>query len=92
MYKIVHNGELKAVCDAPRYVKKKPQTGALIETTADDAEYVAVFGTAYPIGEVLISEVDGGMFNFAEYVHQNSYEATIASLEDAMCEIDTGEE
>ena len=92
MYKIVHNGEVKAICDAPRYVKVKPRSGALIETTADDAEFVAVHGTPYPISEVAISEVDGGMFGFDEYVHMNDYKSTIASLEDAMCEIDSIEE
>ena len=90
MYKIIHNGELKAVCDSPRYVRKKPETGAYIVTTADKAEAVAVQGEPLPINEVIICEVDGGLFNFNEYVHKGKYDSDIATLEDAICEIDEG--
>ena len=37
MYKIISAGTIVALCDAPRYVTRNPDTGALVETTAEDA-------------------------------------------------------
>ena len=47
MYKIISAGKIVALCDAPRYVTRNPDTGALVETTAEDAIGVSVAGTLY---------------------------------------------
>ncbi|MBQ7609096.1 MAG: hypothetical protein IJU76_14195 [Desulfovibrionaceae bacterium] len=100
MYQIVSNGEVVALCDKPRYVRVKPQSGAYIETDAEHAEALAVNGVLYslpdktPIGDApvaFVSSVDGGNFVFDNYVPASKYAASIAALEDAMCEIDTVE-
>ena len=37
MYKIISAGKIVALCDAPRYVTRNPDTGALVEATAEEA-------------------------------------------------------
>ena len=49
MYAIVVKGEIIAMQDAPRYVKRNPETGALIECNREEAEGIAANSTAYNI-------------------------------------------
>lgn len=73
MYKIISAGKIVALCDAPRYVTRNPDTGALVETTAEDAIGVSVAGTLYNLNggsgipdapEAVVSEVEGGEMVF----------------------------
>jgi len=47
MYEIISGGVLIALCETPRYIKRKEKTGAYIEATAEDAEGIAVGGDIY---------------------------------------------
>ena len=46
---IVSNGELVGICDALRFVKKNPKSGAYIQTTEENAEGIAVRGMLFNI-------------------------------------------
>mgnify|MGYP006873033148 FL=1 len=94
-------GKVIAIFDQPRYVRKKPQTGAYIQCKEVDAEALVVNNEFYNLKgktiipdrpEVSITLVDGGEYLFSEYINKNTYQADMASIEDALCEIDmTGE-
>ena len=98
MYKVVSEGQLIAICEEPRYVMKKPSTGAWIQTDAEHAEAIAVKGNLYgfrdhevegrPKADVF--EVDGGSWISDNYVQEGDYKAAIAALETALCDIDAG--
>lgn len=47
MHKIISNGEIIALCDVPRYIRRKAETGAYVEATAEDAQGIAVMGAPY---------------------------------------------
>ena len=101
MYAIISNGDLIALCDKPRYVRKNPSSGAYMQASREDAEAVAVNGTLYNINggnavegapQAIIREEDG-----AEYVFKNKTKieeneaaqgAAIVTMEDALCEQD----
>ena len=97
MYKIISGGKIMALCDAPRYVKVKPSSGAYIQCTREEAEGISINGTLYnmpggtaiadaPEAEALF--VDGGSVLFDGYVDKAKYLTDMAYLEDALCEID----
>ena len=92
MYRIMHAGEIVALCDEPRYVKRKAATGAYIQCEADEAEGVAARGVFYPMADVFIDKVDSGEILLSQYVPIEQYREAIASLEDAICELDATEE
>ena len=100
MYKIVSNGEIIALCDKPRYVKKKVDSGAYIQCSESEAEAIAISGNLYNLPgnnkienapEVNILTVDSGEILFSGYVDKQSFLNEISSIEDALCEIDSGE-
>lgn len=101
MYRIISGGKVIALCDAPRYVKVKKESGAFIQCDKDEAEGVAVAGEVYNLEgqttikdapDVQITEVDGGLMVFDGYVDKNKYTAEMSALENALCEIDAGGE
>lgn len=101
MYRIISGGKVIALCDAPRYVKVKKESGAFIQCDKDEAEGVAVAGEVYNLEgratienapEAQISVVDGGLMVFDGYVDKNKYASEMTALENALCEIDAGGE
>jgi len=104
MYKIISMGKVLALCDKPRFVRKKALTGAWVVTDEETAEAVAVRGTVYALegkpavrGAQLakIVPVEGGEFLFDEVgqrVKISDHKADLAALEDAMCELDVSDQ
>ena len=98
MHRIVSDGKLLAVCEKPRFVKKKESTGVWIQTDAKDAEAVAIAGELYGFGDhevegrpkAVVFEMDGGSWISDNYVQDGDYKAAIAALETALCDIDAG--
>ena len=88
MYQIVKEGQLVALCDEPRYVLRKPETGVYIQTSAETADGVAVAGNVFPITEVSIRKVDVGAVLFEGSTKIRQYGADIAAFEDVLCSID----
>lgn len=94
MYKVVSEGRLVAICEEPRYVMKKPATGAWIEADAEHAEALAVKGELFGFNGHEVEGRPGAILlkaDTAEWVvdHYAQKEA-IAALEDALCEMDSG--
>lgn len=102
MYAILSNGRLVALCDKPRYVKIKKETGVFVETSKEDAIAVAVNGTLYNINggdaiagadQAVIREENAGEFIFGEHmrVTKNKEDADTAfiAVEGVVCELDT---
>ena len=90
MYVIVSNSNIVALCDKPCYVKVKPQSGALIETDAEQAEAVSVKGTLYSLPnkppfkdapQATVSLVDGATFMFDNFIPASQHAEDIAALE-----------
>ena len=100
MYRIVSEGKVVALCDEPRYVRKKVESGAYIQCDEADAEAVAVSGNLFSLKgktpiedrpEAMISKVDGGEFLFSNYVDKMNFSEENSTIEDALCEMDSGE-
>lgn len=47
MYAIISKGELLALCERPRYVKRNAETGAYVEAAEAEAIGIAVGGEVY---------------------------------------------
>ena len=47
MYAIISKGELLALCERPRYVKRNEETGAYVEAAEAEAIGIAVGGEVY---------------------------------------------
>ena len=101
MYRVTCGSEIIALCDKPRFVRKKIESGAYIQCREDEADGVAVAGEVYNLQgktriegapEAQIVEVDGGIELFAGYVDKNQYTSEISALENALCEMDAGGE
>lgn len=95
MYKIISAGKIVALCDAPRYVTRNPDTGALVEATAEDAIGVSVAGTLYNLNggsgipdapEAVVSEVEGGEMVFIAMTQADAVNATAGITFVAMAE------
>ena len=98
MYKIISAGKIVALCDAPRYVTRNPDTGALVETTAEDAIGVSVAGTLYNLNggsgipdapEAVVSEVEGGEMVFIAISQADAVSTTSGIAFVAMAEAGT---
>lgn len=85
MFKIVSAGKIVALCDTPRYITRNPDTGALVEATAEDAIGVSVAGTLYNLNggseipdapEAVVSEVEGGEMVFIAMEQTNAVNLT----------------
>lgn len=101
MYAIISGGVLAALCEEPRYVRKKAETGVYVETTAEKAEAVAVNGTLYNIGggdavpgapQAVVRQESAGEYIFRNgaRIEENREDADTAfiAVEDAVCELD----
>ena len=97
MYRIVSEGKSISLCDEPRYVRRKPSTGAWIRTDEENAEAVSVRGMLYsipgkPVIEgapvVSIMQIDGGEVLHIASVEQDKLTSeTVPDLEDAVAEL-----
>lgn len=97
MYRIVSEGGVVSLCDEPRYVRRKPSTGAWIRTDEENAEAVAVRGTLYslpgkpvvdgaPVASIM--QLDGGEILHMATVEQNTLATeTVPEIEDAVAEL-----
>lgn len=105
MYAILSNGNLLALCDKPRYIKVNPESGAFVEADKDNAEGVAVNGTAYNLPgsttiqgaqEAVVAEKEGAEYIFQNRAHIIQVEQTtgvaIVGVEEALCEMDATQE
>lgn len=98
MYKIISAGKIVALCDAPRYVTRNPDTGALVEATAEEAIGVSVTGTLYNLNggsgipdapEAVVSEVEGGEMVFIAISQADAVSTTSGIAFVAMAEAGT---
>lgn len=98
MYKIISAGKIVALCDTPRYVTRNPDTGALVEATAEDAIGVSVAGTLYNLNggsgipdapEAVVSEVEGGEMVFIAISQADAVSTTSGIAFVAMAEAGT---
>lgn len=80
MFFIINNGELKGMCDKPRYVKSNK--GIYIECTKEEAECVAIGGTAYDLSETIVSESDSAEYAFRESKKLDNASANIDDLQE----------
>lgn len=101
MYTIVSGGELLSICEQPRYVRRKPETGVYVEATAEAAEAIAINGELYnlPGGtaiagqpEAFVSEADVGEFTFSNHVQLAENGTEIENIELAVCEQESATE
>lgn len=104
MYAILSKGELLALCERPRYVKRN-QGGVFVEAPEDKAEGIAVGGEVYnlPGGsaipdapEVLVQEAEASEYVFRNRVriieNEETTGAAIIAMEEALCEMDNASE
>lgn len=104
MYAILSNGELLALCERPRYVKRN-QDGVFVEAPKDKAEGIAVGGEVYnlPGGsaitdapEALVQEAEASEYVFRNRVriieNEETTGAAIIAMEEALCEMDNASE
>lgn len=47
MVKIISEGKTIAICDEPRYIRLKAETGAYVRATQENAQGIAVLGEPY---------------------------------------------
>ena len=104
MYAIMSNGELLALCERPRYVKRN-EGGIFVETPKDEAEGIAVGGAVYnlPGGsaipeapEALVTDAEASEYVFRNRVriieNEEATGAAIIAMEEALCEMDNASE
>lgn len=100
MYAICSGGELIALAENPRYVKRN-EDGIFVEAAAEDAEAIAVNGTLYnipggdtiegaPEAVVVEAEAEEYIFTNRVRIEQDaaSGNARISTVEDAVCDLD----
>lgn len=105
MYAILSGGELIALCDKPRYVKKNARSGVYIETDKTNAIGIAVSGKLYNIDgkneipdapQAIVTQGDGSEYIFRNRVRIEKNEATtnaaVVEIENALCDIDMAAE
>lgn len=101
MHAIFSDGLLVALCDSPRYVRMKVESGAWIQTDKDHAEALAVNGTLYNINggtaaggapQAVVTDEDGGEYIFQGRVaiqrNKEDSDAAFIVMEDTMCDLD----
>ena len=93
MYEVINkeNGQRIALCEQPRYVRIKQESGAFIQCGRKEAEGVAVNGEVYSLDgrltgrpEAAICELDGGKI-MAEVEKQAQ---DLLNIKAALCELD----
>ena len=105
MYAIISKGELLALCERPRYVKRNAETGAYVEAAEAEAIGIAVGGEVYnlPGGtaipdapEALAQEGEAEEYVFRNHAriieNEETTNAAFAAVEEAMCELDSSSE
>lgn len=102
MYEIISAGTLIALCEKPRYIRVKEETGVLVEAPKEEATGVAVDGVAYnlpgstaipdaPEAIVRAGDTGGYVFRNRVTIEETAQAAgsAIISVEEAVCELDT---
>ena len=98
MFKIVSAGKIVAICDHPRYIAKNPETGTLVEATADNAIGVSVAGTLYNLNggkeipeapDAIVSDVEGWELIFSTMAQVDTVNTTNGIAFVAMAEAGT---
>ena len=93
MYEVINkeNGQRIALCEQPRYVRIKEQSGAFIQCSRKEAEGIAVNGEVYSLNgrltgrpETEVHEIDGGKL-MAEVEKQAQ---DLLNIKAALCELD----
>lgn len=101
MYEIIINGSLAALCDKPRYVKIKEDSGAYVETSHDEAIGIAVNSTVYNIDgreeipdmpQAIVKKSDASEYIFKHGVkiteNEKRTNSAFIDVESALCEFD----
>ena len=83
MYLIIHGGEVKGMCDTPRYVKIKNDT--FVECDKAEAEAIAIGGAAYE--GATAKEHDGGEVSFEQSVQLKEQGSKITINDNATADI-----
>ena len=102
MYKVISEGRVIGYCEQIRYIKKNPNSGALIQCEKNEAIGIAINGKPYNFeGELFISnapcvriiECDVGEIAFKneEMLIENTEVTTVSilNIENALCELDS---
>lgn len=97
MYAIISKGELLALCERPRYVKRNEETGAYVEAAEAEAIGIAVGGEVYnlPGGnaipdapEALAQEGEAEEYVFRNHAriieNEEATNAAFVAMEEAM--------
>lgn len=106
MYAIISKGELLALCERPRYVKRNEETGAYVEAAEAEAIGIAVGGEVYNLPgaappsptqpEALAQEGEAEEYVFRNHAriieNEEATNAAIVAMEEAMCEMDSSSE
>lgn len=105
MYAIISKGELLALCERPRYVKRNEETGAYVEAAEAEAIGIAVGGEVYnlPGGtaipdapEALAQEGEAEEYVFRNHAriieNEEATNAAFVAMEEAMCDMDSSSE
>lgn len=102
MYEIIIGGHLAALCEKPRFVKIKEDSGAYVEAAREEAIGIAVNSVVYnidgredipgmPQAVVKESDVSEYVFSHAVKIAENEKrtDSAFIEVESAVCELDT---
>lgn len=102
MFEIIIEGHLAALCDKPRFVKIKEDSGAYVEASHDEAIGIAVNGVVYNIDgredipdmpQAIVRESDVSEYVFGVGVkvteNEERTQSAFIDVEIALCESDT---
>ena len=99
MYAIISKGELLALCERPRYVKRNEETGAYVEAAeaVGGEVYNLPGGTAIPDApEALAQEGEAEEYVFRNHAriieNEEATNAAFVAMEEAMCDMDSSSE
>lgn len=85
MYKIISDGKAIALCDEPRYIRLRAETGAYVRATQENAQGIAVIGEPYNLpGHTEITRV-------ALKNEETGETETVTAPEAYVVEVDGGE-
>ena len=84
MFAIVNGGEILGLCDKPRYVAKN-QNGVLVEVSVENAECVALGGTAYSLDVFSVKELDCSELVFSQGIKLEETSKNTDDAQDAIC-------
>lgn len=92
MYEVISESKRIALCEEPRYIKVKPESGCYIQAESDEAEGIVINGLGVfslkgklkDLPEAEVRKIDGGALLLEIEKLNNS----IAELENAIVELD----